>query len=223
MNDAWAVVAAALGSAALTIAGTFWLEQWRLGRAAKAADTDRLREACIQMGAHALSFALRAQYLYLTAILRSGIREGLDIVFYHRKPIDPMELADWLAVDFKPMLEAKSLIEVTAGEGLVRAAADLVLAALAVMEKSSSVTSGSPGPGASIWARLVVRFQALIPLRRDPEVEKAIQQAVRELGRELCKFTRVTRERLGVNDPEVVIRAFPELFADASSSGPDSK
>ena len=33
----------------------------------------------------------------------------------------------------------------------------------------------------------------------------------------------MTRERLGVNDPDVVIRAFPELFADASSTGPDPK
>lgn len=223
MNEAWAVVAAALGSATLTIAGTFWLEQWRLGRAGKAAHNDRLREACVQMGAHALSFALRAHALYLTAVFRSGIGEGLDIVLYHRKPIDPMELADWLAVDLKPMLEAQSLIEATAGEELVRAAADLVLAAMAVLEKASSVTSSSAGPDASVWRRIVSRFQALVPLRRDPEVEKAIQETVRELGRELRKFTRVTRERLGVNDPDVVIRAFPELFADASSTGSDPK
>ncbi len=70
--------------------------------------------------------------------------------------------------------------------------------------------------------RIVSRFQALVPLRRDPEVEKAIQETVRELGRELRKFTRVTRERLGVNDPDVVIRAFPELFAEpvVSDEGP---
>jgi hypothetical protein len=222
MNDAWAVVAAALGSAALTIAGTFWLEQWRLRRAAKSADTDRLREACVQMGGHALSFALRAHALYLTAVVRSGIGEGLDVVLYHRKPLDPMELADWLAVDLKPMLEAQSLIEITAGEELVRAASGLVLAVMGVLEKASSVTSGSPGPGASLWARLAARFQALVPLRRDPEVEKAIQQAVRELGRELRKFARVTRERLGVNDPDVVIRAFPELFAEAAVTDPEA-
>ena len=151
MNEAWAVVAAALGSATLTIAGTFWLEQWRLGRAGKAAHNDRLREACVQMGAHAhaLSFALRAHTLYLTAILRSGIGEGLDIVLHHRKPVDPMELADWLAVDLKPMLEAQCLIEAAAGEELVRAAADLVLAAMAVLEKASSATSGSAGPDGS--------------------------------------------------------------------------
>lgn len=223
MNEAWAVVAAALGSATLTIAGTFWLEQWRLGRAAKAADSDRLREACVQMGGHALSFALRAHALYLAAVVRSGIGEGLDIVLYHRKPIDPMELADWLAVDLKPMLEAQSLIEVTAGEELVRAASDLVLVAMGVLEKTSSATSSSAGPDASVWHRIASRLQALVPLHRDPEVEKAIQQAVRELGRELRKFARVTRERLGVNDPDVVIRVFPELFAEAAPIGQEPR
>ncbi|MHB8289438.1 MAG: hypothetical protein ACYDEY_09415 [Acidimicrobiales bacterium] len=224
MNEAWAVVAAALGSAFLTIAGTFWLEQWRLGRAGKAAHNDRLREACVQMGAHALSLVLRAQALYLTAIFRSGIGEGLDIVLHHRKPIDPMELADWLAVDLKPMLEAQSLIELTAGEELVRAAAGLVLAAMAVLERAGRATSSPAGPDASVWHRFVSRFKALVPLHRDPEVEKAIQETVRELGRQLRKFTRVTRERLGVNDPDAVIRAFPELFADpvVSDEGPDA-
>jgi hypothetical protein len=222
MNDAWAVVVVALGSAVLTIVGTFWLEQWRLRRAAKAADTDRLREACVQMGGHALSFALRAHALYLTAVVRSGIGEGLDMVLYHRKPLDPVELVDWLAVDLKPMLEAQSLIEITAGEELVRAASELVLGVMGILEKASSVTSSSPAPGASIWTGLAARFQALVPLRRDPEVEKAIQQAVRELGRELRKFARVTRARLGVNDPDVVTRAFPELFAGAAATDPEA-
>ncbi|MHB8319012.1 MAG: hypothetical protein ACYDEP_07285 [Acidimicrobiales bacterium] len=221
MSAAWAVVAAALGSATLTIAGTFWLEQWRLGQAGKAARDDRLREACVQMGAHALQFALRAQALYLTAVFRSGIGEGLDIVLYHRRPIDPMELADWLAVDFRPMLEAQSLIEVTAGEELVRAAADLILAATTVLERSSNATSTSAGPGASLRHRIANGFQTLVPLRRDPEVEGAIQEAVRELGRELHEFARVTRERLGVNHPDAVIRAFPELFAERLLTPPN--
>jgi len=219
MNEAWAVVAAALGSATLTIAGTFWLERWRLGRAGKTAHNDRLREACVQIAVHALSFAIRAQILYATAVFRSGIREGWDIALRHRKPIDPMEVADWLAVDLKPMLEAQSLIEATAGEELVRAAADLVGAARAVLKKVSKATTSSAGPDASGWRRIVSPFQALVPLRRHPEVEKAIEESVRELGRKLHKFMRVTRECLGVNDPDVAIRAFPELFADASSTG----
>ncbi len=205
MNGAWAVVAAALGSAALTLLGAFWLEQWRLGRAARAADTDRLREACAQMEGHAFSFTHRALHLYL----------------HHRKPLDPMELADWLAVDLTPMFEAQGVIEITADEDLVRAASGLIVAAMGLSGKASSVTSGSPGPGASIWARSAARFRALVPLRWDPEVEEAIHQAVRTLGRELRGFARVTREHLGVNDPDAVIRAFPELFAEAAATDPE--
>lgn len=214
MNEAWAVVAAALGSAALTILGAFGLERWRLRRADRGTSNDRLREACVQMGSHALAFALRAQALYLTTVFRSGIGEGLDIALYHRKPMDPMELADWLSVDLKPMLEAQSLIEIIGDGDLVRAAADLVLSAMAILEKASGITAASAErPGEQARQRLARRLRGLIPLRRDPEVEKAIQQAVRGLGQQLRRFARVTRERLGVNDPDVVIRAFPELFA----------
>lgn len=222
MTDAWAVVAAALGASALTIIGTFWLERWRLARAEREAQKDRLREACVQMGSHALAFAVRAHALYLTAIVRSGIGEGLDVVLYHRKPLEPMDLADWLAVDLKPILESQSLIEVTGDEELVRAAADLVVAVMTVLEKASNATP-SAQIDATPWHRIVHRFRALIPLRRDPEVEKAIQRAVRELGRELRRFARATRARLGVNDPDVVIRAFPELFAEVDGSARESQ
>ena len=46
---------------------------------------------------------------------------------------------------------------------------------------------------------------------------------MRELGRELRKFARVTREHLGVNDPDVVIRAFPELFAEVAPIGQEPR
>lgn len=215
MSDAWAVVAAALGSASLTIAGTFGLDTLRGRRARREAHNDRLRNACVQMGSHALAFALRAQTLYLTAVFRSGIGEGLDVVLYHRKPLDPMDLAEWLSADLRPMLEAQSLIEVAADEELVRSAADLVLAAMTVLEKASNVVPDAAGPVRSPRQRLARRLRALVPLRRDPEVEKATQQAVRGLGQQLRQFARLTRDRLGVNDPDVVIRAFPELFAEA--------
>jgi hypothetical protein len=32
----------------------------------------------------------------------------------------------------------------------------------------------------------------------------------------------VTRERLGVNDPDVVVCAFPELFAEAVATNPEA-
>ena len=205
MTSTWAVVVAALGSASLTILGTFGLDAWRARRASKEAHKDRLRSACVQLGSHALAFVLRAQALYLTSIFRSGFSEGLDVALYHRKPVDPMELSEWLSADLRPMLAAQSLIEVVADEELVRSAADLVLTAMTVLEKASSIVQPADESSATLPRRVRRRLRALIPLRRDPEVEKAIHEAVRRLGRQLRHFSRLTRDRLGVNDPDVVM------------------
>jgi hypothetical protein len=117
------------------------------------------------------------------------------------------------------MLKAQSVIEVTAGEDLVRATNNLVLAATEVLDVASSVGTKRGGSQSSAWRRIASGFRRLVPLRRDPQLEKEIQHAVRQLGRELHKFARMTRESLGVNDPDVVIRAFPELFDNEASPG----
>lgn len=218
MNEAWAVVAAALGSAVLTISGTFWLERYRLGRGAKAAEDDRLRAACVLMATHALLFALRADILYRTAMIRSGIREGPDIALYRRKPIDPMGVSDWLRVDLEPMIEAQSLIQMMAGEDLIHAASDLVNRAAEILGKASRTTSSPPGRDSPGWWMIADRLKVLAPLSRNLEAEREIQQAIRELGQKLREFSVLTRQRLGVNDPDAVIRAFPQLYPDASPS-----
>lgn len=193
MSNTWAVVVAALGSASLTIIVTFGLDAWRAHRASKDAHKDRLRSACVQLGSHALAFAFRAHALYLTSIFRSGIGEGLDVVLYHRKPLDPMELSEWLSTDLRPMLAAQSLIEVIADEDLVRSAADLVLAAMTVLERASNLAPPAVEPATLLRERIRRRLRTLVPLRRDPEVEQGIQEAVRALGRQLRQFARLTR------------------------------
>ena len=218
MTDAWAVLAAALGSSTLTIVATFGLELWRERRAQKKADADRLRNSCVQMASHAMSFALRAQALYFTGIDRSGIKEGLDVALYHRKPLDPRDLMDWLLIDMGPMLEAQSLIEVSADEELARTAGDLIQAANVVLEKTTDGLKQSVSevrqPQATPWRQVASYLRPLIPLRRDHKVEDAINLAVKGVVLQLRQFGRVTRERLGVNDPDAVIRAFPGVFGD---------
>lgn len=212
MSNAWAVVVAALGSSTLTIAGSFWLEQWRLRKAAKAASLDRLREACAQLGTHAFLFALRAQVLYQTAVIRSGIREGSDIALYHRRPADPMSIADWLAIDFKPMVEAFTIIEISGDRDLIHAASKLLAAAASVSEKASSVTRRSITADDSRLKRIAQYVQALVPLRPNPETEEDIRETVAELARNLREFNHKARIRLGVNDPDAILRAFPGLL-----------
>ncbi len=219
MNEAWAVVTAALGASLLTTVGTYWIEHWRAARAERRTEQDRLRQACGQLDAGASAFVLRCTALYQTTILRSGITEGLDIALHHRKPTDPMELADWLGKDLGPMLAAQSVIKLSGNEELMRSAADVVLAAMEVLGKASEVAGRRELDPSERGGGTVGRWlRGLVPLHSDPAVEAAIQEATRLLGRQMCRFARVTREHLGVNDPEAVIRAFPGHFADAGGS-----
>lgn len=223
MSEPWAVVAAALGSSLLTSAGTFGLVRWQAVLHSRAASGDRLRLACVQLASRGHSLALRAGALRQTALSRSGLGEGIDVAFRYRKPFDQMELHDWLAVDLTPMLEAQSVIEVTADEEIIQAGSELVLTASSVLNKATSfAATNETSPGN--WSEKLVRWvRALRPLHPDPETEEALTQAVRELARQQRRFTSLTRDRLGVNDPEAVIRAFPEMSLDtAGSADPES-
>ena len=43
-----------------------------------------------------------------TMRFRSGLKEGWDIALRHRKPVDPLELPDWMAQDLVPLNEVLS-------------------------------------------------------------------------------------------------------------------
>lgn len=224
MADAWAVAAAALGASALTIVGSFWLERWRGRQAARTSRHEQLRAACGQLNSHAISLALRSNALYLTTVLRSGIGEGFDVVLYHRKPVDPLELTGWLLPDWEAIAQAQMTIELFGDEDLIRSAADVVLRAMAVLEASTNAFQRADDPARPRWRRAVRHvYSNLVPLRRSDAVERAIQERIREMGRSLRQFASLTRKRLGVNDPDAVIRAFPELFADEQpTAGPET-
>ena len=214
MADAWAVVAAALGASFLTIAGSFWLERWRGRQAARTSWHDQLRTACGQLNSHAISPTLRSNALYLTTILRSGIGEGLDVVLYHRKSIDPLELTGWLLPDWEAITQAQMSIELFGDEDLIRSAAEVVLRAMAVLEASTSAFRRSDDQSQRGWRRATRRvYSNLVPLKRSEAVEHEVRETIKDMGRSLRQFASLTRKRLGINDPEAVIRAFPELFA----------
>src|ERR1035438_2662887 len=107
---AWAVVAAALGASFLTVVGTWWLDVRRDVRARRRADREQLISACNELVSSAMGLMLRTGILAEAAILRSGLTEGLDIAMHHRKPIDPVELGDWLNSDVRQMLSSQAVV-----------------------------------------------------------------------------------------------------------------
>lgn len=104
------------------------------------------------MAAASMAFLVRAGSLRSAMHVRSGIGEGLDIVIRLRKPVDPMELHDWLAKDFTPLNDAYARIQVSgtadaveAASALIDACADVLGAAVQTGEgrgKVSTVIAG---------------------------------------------------------------------------------
>jgi hypothetical protein len=52
------------------------------------------------------TFSLRASALGDAMRLRSGLGEGLSIALWHSRPLDPLELYDWMDKDYRPRADA---------------------------------------------------------------------------------------------------------------------
>lgn len=218
-STAWVVVAAALGSAFLTTAGTFALDARRARRAAKMNQESDLKTACVQIISSAQKLSHRAGALHETMITRSGLGEGINVTLGLRKPADQLELIDYLMLDMGPMLAAQAVVWLAGDEKLITAASDVVLCAGDVVAKSTTLPEDRrPVEEGSGLDRLKVQVRGLRPVPRDPEVEAMRNSALRELGRTCWIFGQVMRARLGVSDVGALLRAFPG-FHDQDVAG----
>lgn len=209
-----AVVVAALGASALTSLGTLGIDALRARRSAKQDRLGALVLACDQVISSALKLALRSESLRKTMFVRSGLTEGIDIALHHRKPIDPMELGDWLMIDLGPMLDAQSRIWVYGNRDLIQGAAAVIEAAREVLAKSTSIASLTAlNEAAASGHRFTAALGRLKSLPRDEESEGERQRAVTELGRTCRKFGGIMRTELKTADSEGIIRSFPEPTA----------
>jgi hypothetical protein len=147
-------------------------------------------------------------------ISRSGLSEGLDIALHHRKPIDAMELGDWLMIDLGPILDAQSTIWLFGNEALISGASEVVLAAGDVMAKSTALAeSQKAGEVESVSDRIREIKRRFRPLPRDADAEAALQSSVHSLGIKCREFGQVMRRHVGTPDPAALLRSFPEAGA----------
>ncbi len=206
---AWAVVAAALGASFLTVVGTWWLDVRRDVRARRRADREQLISACNELVSSAMGLMLRTGILAEAAILRSGLTDGLDIAMHHRKPIDPVELGDWLNSDVRQMLSSQAVVWQLGDEGLIRQAAKVVEAGAALTEAMSIAVSVEPGKDADWNGRVIAWAQRFRQAQRDPEKIAERNRKSRVLGREARVLADMMRRKLGIDDAAALLRAFP--------------
>lgn len=213
-SDAWAVLAAALGASALTSLGAGYLDRRRAKREEKRARLETLQQSCERFVGAALRLAQRSGALFQTMHVRSGFTESLDIVLHHRKPVDPLELTDWIIQDIGPMLEAQSIIWFLGSDQLIKEASDALVAAGEVVGASTHLSEEQRIKPIRSWRDLSEIKRRLTPLKIDPESESARNMAVINLGRSLRRFAATMRTELGTADPGALLRRFPAPVED---------
>lgn len=126
MTAAEIALTAALGSSFLTgfaSLGVMWFQDWRRGKADSAT---ALHSAVMEVLSRSAAVALRGFAMGETMKVRSGLKEGFDIALRHRKPVDPLELHDWLAQDYVPLNAALSDVWIRCDQEGVRLANEVV-------------------------------------------------------------------------------------------------
>lgn len=187
MNNYWIPVIAALGASALTGLVTLGLDERRARRQRCEGLTDRRVHAYSRMISHAASFTLAAGAMHFTAQVRSGLTEALDIVLHHRKPVEPLDLHDWLMRELGPMLDAMAEIWVVGTPQAVVAANELMKKCNKVLELGTNRgESGSP----------LMRY--LIGEKWTSAQMDSFQEAIDGMSEARKKLAEVARIEMGV-------------------------
>ena len=108
---------------------------------------------------------------------RSGFRERLDLTLHHRKPVDVLEMHDWLNQDFGPLMDAMSQITVVGTQDAIIVAGRVLRACVDLMDLVLK-----PAPNRSNTGRY------LQGERWTPAQRQAIEAAQRRLGTERLAF-----------------------------------
>lgn len=154
MNAAWVAVIAALGSSLLTGLATFGVSWWTDRRRAVARKHNELAAAVGELLASSEALTHRFSTIMATGIQRSGIGEGVDQLLRLRKPLDPLELWDWVAPDFRSMSNALSRLWLVGDRELVVLANQVVAQCAGLMARWGDLEQPGPRGGALRKARL---------------------------------------------------------------------
>ncbi len=186
MSTAELTVVAALGASALTGLASLWIvafQEWRRG---KASNQDALRAATGELLARSLAITLRAETIASTVRQRSRIAERLYVVMHNRKPVDLLELHDWIAQDWAPLNAALSELWTRSDQEGVRLANDLVAKCADLLR--ISVTAQSRRERVQRWAT---------GYRWTPEMLDDYEHVVEDLAQSRKRFADYARGKLG--------------------------
>jgi hypothetical protein len=126
MSDAGWTAVAALGASALTAVTSFLLIAYRERHADRASARSALHKAVVELLTRSLAITLQAKTAGDMMKVRSGLIEGVDIATHTRKPLDHLELHDWMFREWGPLTTAWGEIWTRGDQKLIRLANDLI-------------------------------------------------------------------------------------------------
>lgn len=215
MTASEVAITAALGASFLTAFGSLgvvWVQEWRRR---KASDKAALHAAVTELLSRSLAVAMRSRALGEAMKARSGLKEGLDVTTRARKPVDPLEVHDWMAQEVIPLNTALAELWTRDDQEGVRLANDVVNKCMELLGVSTARQPAHDGLG---------RVRRLVAGERwTPEMIAENQRAVNALALARKKFADHARARLGLGAVELFTSAEAEDRLLPASDSSDSK
>jgi len=187
-------LATALTVAFAAFAGVVY-QQRRTDRREAAAAQSR---ASVDLLTQSLLFAQRARALLLTVQVRTGLSESLDALLHLRRPVDPMELHDWLQQETRPLYDAWSSTWVSSSPAMVTRGNAVVDACTGVLD---AVSERAPARGP---ARL---REAIVGRGVDKDQEERLRAAMHALAVARQDYAALVRTETGKDPAELFFRA----------------
>jgi hypothetical protein len=216
MTPAELAITSALGASFLTgfaSFGVMWIQQ-RLQ--SKGSDRAALAASAQELLARSMTVATRSRAMGDTMRFRSGLREGWDVALRQRKPVDSLELHDWMAKDLAPLNAALTEIWTRDNQEGVRLANDVVNKCAALLGAS---TVRQPAEGLERLRRWAAGEQWT------PEMTKAYDDAMRDLVRARKRYADHVRARFGLKAVELFTSAeaddAPKEIEEGASAPPE--
>jgi hypothetical protein len=202
LTSAGLTVIAALGASVLTAGASLGVVALRERLRRKTADRDILIAGVTEMLSRSMAISFRAHAMGDAMKTRSGLGEGVDVLMHQRKPLDPLEIHDWIAQDMAPLTTAWSVIWARGDQELIRLANQLLDSCAGLMAASTArMPADTHG----------ARFRRNVAGERwTPEMRAEVDQKMKELAHNREQLAQYARTMLG--------KVKAELFGHHSES-----
>jgi hypothetical protein len=207
LNAVWAPVVAALGASLLTMLGTWGLYQLQRRHTSRAAERQGQFAAYLEVLSRSFTFALRASALGDAMRLRSGLGEGLSIALWHSRPLDPLDLHDWMDKDYRPLTDAWTQVWAVGTQQAIDAADGVMMACRELM----TTATDRPVRG---W--ILRAYKGLVGEVWTKEQLAKYDSALTKLAEERVAFLKVLRREMGNDVVELALERAERQALEAS-------